>query len=64
MPKKKTSKTASKRFRMTKGGRIKYGKPGKGHLLLCKSQKQKRHLRRKGILSHTEEKRITKLLSS
>ena len=64
MPKKKTSKTASKRFRMMAGGRIKYGKPGKGHLLLCKSQKRKRHLRRRGILGKTEEKRITKLLSS
>ena len=64
MPKKKTSKTASKRFRMTAGGRIKYGKPCKGHLLLCKSQKRKRHLRRRGVLSKTEEKRVSKLLSS
>ena len=64
MPKKKTSKTAAKRFRLTARGRIKYGRPGKGHLLLCKSTKRKRHLRSGGILSKPEEKRITALLTA
>ena len=64
MPKKKRNKTAAKRFRMTARGKIKYGKAGKGHLLLGKSKKRKRHLKRKGILSKTEQKRIVKLLSA
>ena len=62
MPKKKTCKAAAKRFKMSARGRIKYGSPGKGHLLLCKSTKRKRHLRRGGQLSKPEEKRITALL--
>ena len=64
MPKKKRCKAAVKRFRMTARGRIKYGKPGKGHLLLCKSTKRKRHLRSGGVLSKPEEKRISELLTA
>jgi len=64
MPKKKTCKAAAKRFRMTARGRIKYGRPGKGHLLLCKSRKRKRHLRTRGVLSKVEERRISVLLQT
>ncbi len=64
MPKKKTSKTAAKRFRMTARGKIRYGKAGKGHLLIGKSKKRKRHLKRKGILCKTEQTRIIKMLMS
>ena len=62
MPKKKTKKSAAKRFRRTGGGRLKYGKPGRGHLLTSKTTKRKRGLRATGILSRTEERRINTLI--
>ena len=64
MPKKKTCKAAAKRFRVSAGGRVKYGRPGKGHLQLCKSRKRKRHLKTGGILSKPEEIRIRGLLAT
>lgn len=63
MPKKKTVKAAAKRFRMSSSGRIKYKHAGAGHLLTSKTRKRKRQLRKTGVLSRPEEKRITKLLS-
>ena len=62
MPKKKTNKAATKRFKVMAGGRIKFRKPGAGHLLGGKSRKRKRNLRQDGVLSPVEEKRIGILL--
>lgn len=62
MPKKKTNKSAAKRFRRTAGGRLKYAKAGHGHLLHCKTTKRKRRLRRGTILSKTEERRVNQLI--
>jgi len=64
MPKKKTSKSAAKRVRMTATGKLKYARAGRGHLLLGKSRKRKRHMRRSGLLSAVEQKRIGLLISS
>lgn len=63
MLKKKTNKAAAKRCWKTASGKIKFGRAGRGHLLSSKSRKRKRHLRKSGMLSHPEERRITPLLA-
>jgi large subunit ribosomal protein L35 len=62
MLKKKTNKAAAKRCWKTASGKIKYGRAGRGHLMSGKSRKRKRHLRKVGVLSHPEERRITAML--
>ena len=58
MPKKKTSKSVSKRVKVTATGKIKFKHPGRGHLLTNKSRKRKRSLRKGGILSKHAVKHI------
>lgn len=62
MPKKKTNKAVSKRFKKTARGKIKYSKAGSGHLLGSKSRKRKRNLRAAGVLSKAENKRISDMI--
>jgi large subunit ribosomal protein L35 len=62
MPKKKTKKSAVKRFKKTGGGKITYSKVGTGDLLGGKSRKRKRKLRHKGVLSDSGVKRVGELL--
>jgi large subunit ribosomal protein L35 len=63
MPKKKTKKAAAKRFSKTATGKIKFRHGGAGHLQSSKTTKRKRSLRKRGVLSRVEEKRITKMLA-
>ena len=46
MPKLKTKKSVSKRFKLTKKGKIKFFSGGKRHLGSSKKTKKKRHLRK------------------
>jgi len=62
MPKMKTRKSAAKRLRVTKNGKVKYKKQGLRHILTKKSTKTKRNLRKAGILSDSEQKKVKKLL--
>jgi large subunit ribosomal protein L35 len=62
MPKMKTKKSASKRFKVTANGKFKYKKQGLRHILTKKSTKRKRRLRHMDILSREERKRVEKLL--
>ena len=62
MPKLKTNKSAAKRFRATKTGRLKKRKAGRGHILGKMSRKRKRKLRQSNYVSSTDEKRIRRLL--
>jgi large subunit ribosomal protein L35 len=64
MPKQKTNKSAAKRFRKTGSGKYKYSKAGSGHLLSSKSRKRKRNLRKAGVLSKAETKRVNEMLAS
>lgn len=64
MPKKKTRKSAAKRFKKTAKGKVVYSKSGKGHLLSGKSRKRKRQLRKKGVLEKGAAKRIGLMLAS
>lgn len=62
MPKQKTHSGASKRFRITKKGKVLNNKAYKSHLLTKKSKSRKRNLRQKGIISKKEEHKIKKML--
>ncbi|MDD4894755.1 MAG: 50S ribosomal protein L35 [Candidatus Omnitrophica bacterium] len=46
MPKLKTKKGVVKRFKLTKGGKVKYPTCGKSHLATSKKAKRLRHLRK------------------
>ena len=63
MPKMKTRKAASKRFRITGTGKVRRAKANRGHLLTKRTTKRKRQLRRKGLLSDADEKRIKVLIA-
>ncbi len=60
MPKLKTKKGVSKRFKLTKKGKIKYARGGKSHLLSSKKTKRLRRLRRLNILEGAKEKKYLK----
>ena len=62
MPKLKTNKGAQKRMRVTKSGKIKHFRSGKGHLLTGKRSKRKRKLRRGVLLSKNDVRATLKLL--
>ena len=63
MPKKKTNKAAAKRLRVTATGKLKFKRPGRGHLLTGKSRKRKRALRKTGVLSKDGAKHIRGLIA-
>ncbi|MFA4972059.1 MAG: 50S ribosomal protein L35 [bacterium] len=62
MPKLKSKRSAVKRFRATKTGKIKRKRSKLRHILTNRTRKQKRRLRSKGYVSKADEKRIGRLL--
>ncbi|MBW2006355.1 MAG: 50S ribosomal protein L35 [Deltaproteobacteria bacterium] len=62
MPKIKTNKGASKRFKKTATGRLVRNKAFASHILTKKSRKRKRNLRKSTILDKTNVKQISRLL--
>ena len=62
MPKMKSNRGASKRFRATGRGGIKHAKAGKSHILSTKSRKRKRGLRKSALVNQANEKSIRRLL--
>jgi large subunit ribosomal protein L35 len=64
MPKQKTNKSAKKRFRITKKGRVKRWKAGKSHRMGTFSQKRVRKLRKPGLVSEAEEKTVRRMLGA
>jgi large subunit ribosomal protein L35 len=62
MPKMKSNRGASKRFRATGGGGIKHAKAGKSHILSTKNRKRKRRLRESALVNPANEKSIRRLL--
>jgi len=64
MPKKKTKKSAVKRFKLTAGGKIKFRRAGSGHLLSSKSRKRKRALRKRDVLSKSMTQRVVNMLTA
>lgn len=51
MPKLKTNKSVAKRVRVTKNGKVLRNRPGRRHLLSCKSAKRRRHLRTRAVVA-------------
>ena len=64
MPKMKTRSAAKKRLKLTSKGRIKRGKARRSHILTKMSRKRKRNLRKGGLVSSAQEKKMKMLLSS
>lgn len=62
MPKLKTNKSAKKRFKLTKKGKLKRFKAGRRHLLTSKSSDRKRHMRKGVLVEGCQAKAIKKLL--
>jgi large subunit ribosomal protein L35 len=62
MPKLKTNKSAAKRFKVTKTGKLKKRSARRGHLLGKMSRKAKRKLRQSSYVSGVDAKRIRRLL--
>ncbi len=62
MPKLKTSRSAAKRFKITKRGKIRKKQAGVGHILTKKSRNRKRKLRGTNILSATESRMVKRAL--
>lgn len=62
MPKIRTRKATSKRFKLTGAGRLRRSKANKGHLLTRKTRKRKRHLRKPSMVSAVDQPRIFRQL--
>lgn len=62
MPKMKSNRAAAKRFRLTGSGRVRRFKAYASHILTKKSPKRKRNLRKGGMVSSAEEKRIKQII--
>lgn len=63
MPKMKTHRGAAKRFKRTGSGKIKRNRAYKSHLMASKSQSRVRRLRKSGLVSSADHKRINRLLN-
>lgn len=64
MPKMKTHRGAAKRFKKTGSGKLKRSHAYTSHMFGHKTQKQKRKLRKSGIVSSGDFKRIKDMLSN
>jgi large subunit ribosomal protein L35 len=62
MPKMKTHRGARKRVKLTGKGKLKRSKAYTSHILTKKSPKRKRNLRKSGLVSAGDMKRVRKLL--
>jgi len=62
MPKIKTHSGASKRFSLTKSGKVKRSHQNRRHILAKKSTKRKRALRKATYAGATTEKNLKRLL--
>ena len=62
MPKMKTTRGAAKRFKATGSGKIKRNKAYSSHILTKKTTKQKRGLRKSGLVDSANTKAIKKIM--
>ncbi len=62
MPKIKTNSGAKKRFKITKGGKVKRANAYTSHLLDAKSTKRKRNLRKSSVVSTAEERKVKRMM--
>jgi len=62
MPKLKTRRAAAKRFSKTGTGKFRSHHSCASHILTKKSTKRKRGLRKPGIISDSDQKRVDRML--
>ena len=62
MPKLKTKKSVSKRFKLTKKGKVRRNKAYSQHLLSSKSAKRKRNLRQPSLVVGKQARTVKRLL--
>ena len=62
MPKLKSKKGTKKRIKITKTGKVKYGKANKRHILTSKPRKRKRQNKGTAVLAKADQNRIRELL--
>ncbi len=62
MAKMKSKKAFTKRVKVTGSGRLKKRSAYRAHLAPRKSTKQKRHLRKDGLISKSDQKRCQELI--
>jgi large subunit ribosomal protein L35 len=58
----KTKKSAQKRFKLTKNGKVKRNKAFANHMLTKKSQERKRKYRKSVVVSPANSKNIKKMI--
>ena len=63
MPKVKSRSAAKKRFKLTGTGKVKRSKAFANHILTKKSTKTKRNLRKSGLVSSADAKKIKAMIS-
>lgn len=62
MPKMKSKRGASKRFKVTGSGRIKRGNANRSHILTKMTTKRKRHLRSPDLVDASDAPAIKRML--
>ena len=63
VPKQKSHRGASKRFKLTASGKVKRSHALKNHILTKKTTKRKRHLRKSTLVSPAMEKAVKAMIS-
>ncbi|MDP3988422.1 MAG: bL35 family ribosomal protein [Candidatus Levybacteria bacterium] len=64
MQKKKIRKSAAKRFRITKRGKVLFSHQYQGHLMIKKSKRRIRKQKEPGVLSGEFAKKVKKMLGA
>ncbi len=64
MPKQKTKRAATKRFKMSATGKILRTSGGKSHLNACKTRKRKRNLRGMTVVNDSFQAVLKRMLST
>jgi large subunit ribosomal protein L35 len=62
MPKIRTSRTAAKRFKISKSGKVKFKHAYARHMFTAKNPSQKARLRRTGILGKADAEKIKRMM--
>ncbi|MBZ0265319.1 50S ribosomal protein L35 [bacterium] len=62
MPKMRSNRAASKRFRKTGSGKIRMNHSHKSHILTKKSRNRKRKLRKLGLIAAVDVRRVDQMI--
>ena len=62
MPKQKTRKSVSKRFKLTGSGKIKRNQAGHSHMLIRRDNDVKRAAKKSTLVGASDEKKVKKMM--